>query len=84
MFEKSLYRKARIQMNMGNEQKGLEILSKLMEKKPDIENELQSIRKEVTTPHDRKMRKEIQHEEEEKELYEQHMRRWKSRDDMER
>lgn len=33
MFEKSLYRKARIQMNIGNEKKGLEILAKLMEKK---------------------------------------------------
>jgi len=33
MFEKSLYRKARIQMNVGNEKKGLEILAKLMEKK---------------------------------------------------
>ncbi len=37
MFEKSLYRKARIQMNIGNEIKGLEILSKLMKKKPNIE-----------------------------------------------
>lgn len=37
MFEKSLYHKARIQMNTGNEQKGLEILSKLMTKKPNIE-----------------------------------------------
>lgn len=37
MFEKSLYRKARIQMNTGNEQKGLEILAKLMTKNPSIE-----------------------------------------------
>ena len=37
MFEKSLYRKARIQMVSGNETKGLEILAKLMGKKPDIE-----------------------------------------------
>lgn len=37
MFEKSLYRKARIQMNIGNEVKGLEILAKLMKKKPNIE-----------------------------------------------
>ena len=37
MFEKSLYRKARMQMVSGNEQKGLEILAKLMEKKPDID-----------------------------------------------
>lgn len=33
MFEKSLYRKARVQMNTGNEEKGLELLAKLMEKK---------------------------------------------------
>lgn len=57
---------------------------KVLKKKPDIENELQSIRKEVTTPHDRKMHKEMQRDEEEKELYEQHMIRQKSRDDMER
>ena len=37
MFEKSLYQKARIQMNIGNEEKGLEILSKLMSKKPNLE-----------------------------------------------
>ena len=37
MFEKLLYHKARIQMNTGNEQKGLEILSKLMTKKTNIE-----------------------------------------------
>lgn len=57
---------------------------RILKKKPDIENKLQSIRKEVTTPHDRKMRKEMQREEEERELYEQRMRRWKSKDDMER
>ena len=33
MFEKSLYRKARGQMAVGNEKKGLELLEKLMEKK---------------------------------------------------
>ena len=37
MFEKLLYRKARIQMNIGNEAKGLEILADLMKKKPNIE-----------------------------------------------
>lgn len=37
MFEKLLYRKARIQMNIGNESKGLEILTALMKKKPNIE-----------------------------------------------
>ena len=37
MFEKILYRKARIQMNIGDEKKGLEILAKLMKKKPNIE-----------------------------------------------